>query len=60
MWPKLERYGHRRELVDLRKDTPPSQRAWAGFLDRASRGRLRFDPKFLEDLSDHVESYASA
>ncbi len=60
MWPTLEPYQHLRQLVNLRQATPLSERAAAGFLSRAHRGRLRFDPRFLPDLSRHIDAHAAA
>lgn len=53
-WPVQTEYQHLTEL--LAKDTlrPLTRRAAAGFLNRARRSKLRFDPQFLADLDTHV------
>lgn len=60
MWPTREPYQHLRGLVDLRKATPLSERAAAGFHERAMRSSLRFDPRFLDDIASHIDSLAAA
>jgi DNA (cytosine-5)-methyltransferase 1 len=60
MWPTREPYQHLRDLVDLRKATPLSERAAAGFHERAMRSSLRFDQRFLDDIASHIESLAAA
>lgn len=54
MWPTHEPYTHLAEVVDVRSAAPVSFRGSAGFLSRAERGSLRFVPRFLEDVTEHV------
>jgi DNA (cytosine-5)-methyltransferase 1 len=55
MWPQRRRYQHLHRLVDLTQAEPLSERGAAGFLDRANRGTLNFQPGFLDDVHEHVE-----
>lgn len=55
MWPIQAPYEHLGDVVDLASATPLSTRATAGFLDRARRGTLRMDQRFLDDLASHVD-----
>lgn len=54
-WPERRPYTHLADVVDLRGATPLSRRAIAGFLERASRSRLRFDEDFLLDAKQHAQ-----
>jgi DNA (cytosine-5)-methyltransferase 1 len=55
MWPVAAEYQHLARF--LRFPTRPlSARATAGFLDRARRGRLRFEPGFLDAVAAHLEA----
>ena len=54
MWPTQERYTHLAEVVDAKSAAPVSFRGSAGFLSRAERGSLRFAPRFLQDVAEHV------
>lgn len=58
MWPELRPYTHLRELLRPDHSTPLSYRAATGFLERAQRARLRFDPDFILDVKRHVEAVA--
>ncbi len=60
MWPTLKPYQHLRALVDLRTANPLSERAAAGFHERAMRSSLRFDPRFLDDVASHIDFLAAA
>ena len=60
MWPTHENFQHLSDLVDLESAPALSQRAAAGFLERAMRGSLRFDERFLDDMASHVDSQAAA
>jgi DNA (cytosine-5)-methyltransferase 1 len=60
MWPTREPYQHLADLVDLNNATPLSERAAAGFHERAMRSNLRFDPRFLDDIASHIDSLAAA
>lgn len=54
-WPITAPYRHLSEVITMEHVQPLSHRAAAGFLARASRSQLRFNPVFLEDVVDHVE-----
>lgn len=60
MWPTREPYVHLADIVDLENARPLSTRAASGFLTRALRSSLRFDDRFLEDVSSHVDVVAAA
>lgn len=60
MWPVHLPYQHLRDLVDVGRANPLSERAAAGFHSRAMRGSLRFDPAFLDDIVSHIDSLAAA
>jgi DNA (cytosine-5)-methyltransferase 1 len=54
MWPMRKPYSHLLEVLDLERAVPLSPRATAGFLSRAERSKLRFDPDFLVALKEHL------
>jgi DNA (cytosine-5)-methyltransferase 1 len=54
-WPRREAYQHLGNVVDVSAAAPLSHKGAAGFLDRASRGQLRFVEEFLLDVKEHVE-----
>jgi DNA (cytosine-5)-methyltransferase 1 len=54
-YPLHLRYKHLLDVVDARKATPLSHRGALGFLGRTGRGTLRFDPRFLADVAEHVQ-----
>jgi DNA (cytosine-5)-methyltransferase 1 len=54
MWPVQEPYSHLLDVLDLDRAVPLSPRATAGFLSRAERSTLRFDPDFLVALKEHL------
>lgn len=60
MWPIRDEYTHLSDLVDLDEAQPLSRRAAAGFLDRATRGTLRIDERFLDDVASHLDALAAA
>ncbi len=60
MWPVRGSYTHLSDVVDLEAAAPLSERAAAGFFDRATRGSLRFEEGFLDDLADHITTIAAA
>ena len=60
MWPLRLPYTHLRDIVDLWTAAPLSTRAAAGFLERANRGSLRFDARFLDDIASHIDKLAAA
>jgi DNA (cytosine-5)-methyltransferase 1 len=60
MWPVRRPYTHLREIVDMGTAAPLSPRAAAGFLERANRGNLRFDARFLDDIATHIDKLAAA
>lgn len=57
-WPRIDSYVHLRQLLREPEMIPLSHRAAAGFLSRARRSSLRFDPAFLRDLEQHAEALA--
>jgi len=60
MWPTRVSYRHLTQLVDFSRAEPLSRRAAAGFLDRANKGTLRMDARFLEDIALHIDWTAAA
>jgi len=60
MWPVHEPYRHLGDVVDVDAAIPLSVRGAAGFLDRATRGSLRFQEGFLDDVASHVDTLAAA
>lgn len=55
-WPVRRKYQHLTDLLALEDLRPLSHRAAAGFLERAMRSQLVFDPDFIEDMKKHVAS----
>lgn len=55
-WPERRTYTHLSDLVDVTDAEPLSARATAGFLARASRGRLRLDEDFILAAKRHLRS----
>lgn len=53
-WPLRQDYRHLLDLLAPCESAPLSHRAASGFLERASRSRLKFIPAFLADLKEHV------
>ena len=53
-WPVRKRYRHLMDILTPGDLTPLSHRAAAGFIERASRSSLNFDPDFLNDVRQHV------
>ena len=53
-WPTNSRYRHLLEVLTPPDLEPLSQRATEGFLSRATRSRLAFNPDFLQDLKEHI------
>jgi DNA (cytosine-5)-methyltransferase 1 len=56
MWPVHAPYTHLLDLIDPDVCIPLSERGAAGFLDRASRGTLRFVPDFIDDVREHLST----
>ena len=54
-WPVRKQYQHLTDLLTAGGLSPLSVRATAGFLERAGRSSLAFDPRFLKALRDHLE-----
>jgi len=54
MWPVREPYVHLIDVLDHDRAVPLSPQAAAGFLSRAERSTLRFDPDFLVALKEHL------
>lgn len=57
MWPVREPYSHLLDLLTIEECVPLSARATAGFLNRAERSTLRFDPEFLVAMKNHLASW---
>lgn len=53
MWPVNEPYQHLEEFLRY-PAVPLSQKATAGFLERAERGTLNFHPAFLRAVKNHL------
>lgn len=53
-WPIAAPYKHLTDVVNAEAAIPLSYRATAGFLERVSRSKLRFDPEFVADLKSHL------
>jgi DNA (cytosine-5)-methyltransferase 1 len=53
-WPTRGRYEHLSDILTTDRLKPLSYRAARGFLERARRSRLRFDPDFIRDVEQHV------
>ena len=55
-YPVQRTYQHLSDVVDV--DTAPelSRRGAAGFFERTQRASLRFDPRFLADVAEHIEN----
>lgn len=57
-FPRHLPYRHLTQVVDVTTARPVSHRGAAGFLTRARRAKLRFDPQFLADVDEHVRATA--
>lgn len=55
-WPVRREYRHLLDVLKPASLVPLSGRATAGFYSRALRSRLRFDPRFLEDIAEHART----
>jgi DNA (cytosine-5)-methyltransferase 1 len=53
MWPVNEPYQHLEQFIRY-PAVPLSQKATAGFLERAERGTLNFHPAFLRAVKNHL------
>ncbi|MGD9704062.1 MAG: DNA cytosine methyltransferase [Acidimicrobiia bacterium] len=60
LWPLQRPYAHLGDIVDLGQAPALSVRGSAGFLDRATRGNLRFEDGFLDDIASHADFLAAA
>ena len=58
-WPKRYRYVHLATVVDTARADPLSRRATAGFRDRADRGNLKMDARFMSHVREHANLMAS-
>lgn len=54
-WPRLDPCQHLSDVAMPAQCKPLSHRGAVGFLNRASRGQLRFVEEFLLDVKEHVE-----
>lgn len=59
MWPVRRPYAHLLDLMNREHAVPLSPRATAGFLSRAERSTLRFDPEFLVALKEHLRVHSA-
>ncbi len=59
LWPCRAPYRHLLEVVDVSSTTPLTARGTAGFLSRAERSSLRFDPEFLVVLKEHLTAVST-
>jgi DNA (cytosine-5)-methyltransferase 1 len=59
MWPVARGYTHLLDVLDLDAAVPLSHRAATGFLSRAARSSLRFDPDFLHAVQAHARHHAT-
>jgi DNA (cytosine-5)-methyltransferase 1 len=55
-WPERRDYTHLTDLVDVMEAEPLSARATAGFLSRASKGKLRLDEDFILAAKRHLQA----
>lgn len=55
MWPRLDRYQHLSDVVDLEAAPALSARATAGFYSRTQRSSLNFEDAFLTDIAEHAD-----
>lgn len=55
-WPERRNYTHLTDLVDVAEAEPLSARATAGFLTRASKGKLRLDEDFILAAKRHLQA----
>ncbi len=58
-WPIRSKYVHLTDLLHTSDFKPLSLRAMSGFYERSQRSSLRFDPKFLQDVRQHIEVLSS-
>ena len=58
MWPTDLPYQHLTDVLSTHEAPSLSARATAGFLSRAERGSLKFDPDFLADMAIHLRVQA--
>jgi DNA (cytosine-5)-methyltransferase 1 len=54
-YPRRESYIHLRDLLDEQDARAISNRGAAGFYGRTLASKLRFDPRFIEDVIEHIE-----
>jgi DNA (cytosine-5)-methyltransferase 1 len=55
-YPRLDRYRHLSEVIDLSRAAALSRRGAAGFFSRTQRAKLRFVDQFLADVAEHAEN----
>ncbi|MTV24061.1 DNA (cytosine-5-)-methyltransferase [Nitriliruptoraceae bacterium ZYF776] len=55
-WPERHEYTHLTDLVDVTQAEPLSARATAGFLTRASKGKLRLNEDFILAAKRHLQA----
>ncbi|MHB1548160.1 MAG: DNA cytosine methyltransferase [Acidimicrobiales bacterium] len=54
-YPRHESYVHLRDVVDETAARPITNRGARGFYGRTLSAKLRFDPKFIADVVQHIE-----
>lgn len=54
-YPRHEPYVHLRDLLDEQTARAVSNRGATGFYGRTLAAKLRFDPRFIEDVVEHIE-----
>jgi DNA (cytosine-5)-methyltransferase 1 len=59
LWPRHDPFRYLADFLEY-ETTPLSERAAAGFLTRARRGSLRFQPGFLDAVGAHIDRMSSA
>lgn len=58
-WPRREPYVHLANQISLKNCVPLSAKASSGFYRRTQKSSLRFQDKFIEDISEHVKFMAN-
>ncbi|MGH9089025.1 MAG: hypothetical protein ACRDYZ_13105 [Acidimicrobiales bacterium] len=54
-YPRHEPYRHLRDAIDEDAARPITNRGACGFYRRTLAAKLRFDPKFIDDVIEHIE-----
>lgn len=56
MWPRLYKYRHLRDVINVERANPLSPRATSGFYQRAQRSSLTFEAGFQADVAAHLKA----